>query len=189
MRIRFIGKIIEQLREEQNLSIDDLSVRSGLDAAKLREIELGNVIPSVGVMIKISRALGARLGTLLDGQENLTAVVTRAEGMNAKSDVLSSAEFGKNSHMDFYSLAQGKNDRSMEPMIVRLDSSDNNNLSEHEGEEFIYVLSGIVEILYGKQTHILTKGDSIYYDSIVPHLVKSGSDEIAEILAVIYTPY
>lgn len=187
--MRFIGKIIKQLREEQSLSIEDLAERSGIEAAKLTEIENGGVIPSIGVMIKISRALGERLGTILDGGENLGAVVTRAADNKPSADALSGGDLGRNEHMNFYSLAQGKHDRSMEPMIVRLSEKKEDAMSEHEGEEFIYVLSGVVEVKYGQQCHTLTKGDTIYYDSLVPHQVYSGSQEEAEILAVIYTPY
>jgi len=56
-------------------------------------------------------------------------------------------------------------------------------------EEFIYVLEGIVEINYGKNTYILEEGDSIYYDSIVAHHVHAGAGSTAKILAVVYTPY
>lgn len=189
MKTRFIGKLIEQLREEHQISIEELSARSSVATEKLVEIEKGNVTPSIGVMIKISRALGARLGTLLDGSENIGAVVTRATERKPNSDALSGGQFGLNTHMDFFSLGEGKKDRAMEPMIVELQPTKDAVSSEHEGEEFIYVLKGIVEVHYGKQIHTLTEGDSIYYDSIVPHKVFSGSDEGAQILAVIYTPY
>ena len=59
----------------------------------------------------------------------------------------------------------------------------------HEGEEFIYVLEGVLEINYGKNTYILEEGDSIYYDSIVAHHVHAAADNTAKILGVIYTPY
>ncbi len=189
MKITFIGKIISQLREENRISIEELSERSGVAVAKIEEIEAGKITPSVGVMIKISRALGARLGTLLDGQENLGAVVTRADQNKPKGDALSGADIGANPHMDFFSLAQGKRDRSMEPMIVELTDKSNGINSEHEGEEFIYVLEGHVEVKYGQQCHTLSKGDSIYYDSLVPHSVYSATEQPAKILAVIYTPY
>ncbi len=189
MKITFIGKIISQLREENQISIEELAERSGITVAKIEEIEAGRITPSVGVMIKISRALGARLGTLLDGQESLGAVVTRADALNPKSDALSGADMGVNPHMDFYSLAQGKRDRSMEPMIIEVTEANNGLLSEHEGEEFIYVLEGHIEVKYGQQCHMLSKGDSIYYDSLVPHSVYSATDQPAKILAVIYTPY
>lgn len=58
-----------------------------------------------------------------------------------------------------------------------------------KGEEFIYVLEGVLEINYGKNTYILEEGDSIYYDSIVAHHVHAAADNTAKILGVIYTPY
>ena len=61
-------------------------------------------------------------------------------------------------------------------------------LSSHEGEEFLYVLEGAVEINYGDDSYTLKTGDSIYYDSIVAHHVRCANDNKAKILAVIYTP-
>ena len=58
----------------------------------------------------------------------------------------------------------------------------------HEGEEFIMVMEGIMEISYGKNTYLLEEGDSIYYDSIVPHHVHAYEGQAAKILAVVYTP-
>ena len=60
---------------------------------------------------------------------------------------------------------------------------------EYEGEEFIYVMEGVVEIAYGKTTYTLNEGDSIFYDSIVNHHVHGGNNKAAKILAVVYTPF
>ena len=59
------------------------------------------------------------------------------------------------SDLDFYSLAANKSSRNMEPFFIQIypSSSRNYNLSSHEGEEFIYVLSGNVEIIYGKDSY------------------------------------
>jgi quercetin dioxygenase-like cupin family protein len=57
----------------------------------------------------------------------------------------------------------------------------------HEGEEFIYVLDGEVELRYGGDTITLSAGDSVYYDSIVPHRVSSSAP--AKIVAVVYAPF
>ncbi len=62
------------------------------------------------------------------------------------------------------------------------------SLSSHEGEEFIYVMEGAVEVCHGKKCHLIKAGDSIYYDSIVPHHVHGYQGQAAKILAVIYTP-
>ena len=77
----------------------------------------------------------------------------------------------------------------MDPFIIDIfpTSQEEVKLSTHEGEEFIYVLEGEVEIIYGKETYELKKGDSIYYESIVAHHVHSHNTN-AKILAVVYTP-
>ena len=49
-------------------------------------------------------------------------------------------------------------------------------------------VEGTVEVTYGKKTHIIEAGDSIYYDSIVPHHVHGFQGQAAKILAVVYTP-
>ncbi|RSD33176.1 MAG: MerR family transcriptional regulator [Methanohalophilus sp.] len=77
----------------------------------------------------------------------------------------------------------------MEPFIIDVHPQQGEHpLSSHEGEEFIYVLEGEIEILYGKETYNLEAGDSIYYDSVVPHDLHAV-DEDAKIMAVVYTPY
>jgi quercetin dioxygenase-like cupin family protein len=95
------------------------------------------------------------------------------------------------SNLDFYSMGAGKRDRHMEPFLIDVKprSGEAPPLSAHEGEEFIYVLSGAIQINYGKTTYELNAGESIYYDSVVPHDVRAKNKETARILAVIYAPY
>lgn len=92
--------------------------------------------------------------------------------------------------MNYYSLAGSKAERHMEPFVIDIAPAREMDfiMSSHEGEEFIMVLEGILEISYGKTTYILEEGDSIYYDSIVPHHVHSYEGKPAKILAVVYSP-
>jgi len=78
----------------------------------------------------------------------------------------------------------------MEPFFVEIlpESAREKTLSSHEGEEFIAVLKGSIEVIYGNETHVLRAGDSVYYNSIVPHYVSCLGPEKAEIHAVIYIP-
>ena len=78
----------------------------------------------------------------------------------------------------------------METVVIDIDAGENEDfrLSAHEGEEFILGMSGKLEVNYGKQTYVLSEGDTIYYDSIVPHHVHAYEGQAARILAVIYTP-
>jgi quercetin dioxygenase-like cupin family protein len=93
--------------------------------------------------------------------------------------------------MSYYALSQDKSGRHMEPFLIDVQPAKYADfaLSTHEGEEFIFVMEGVIEINYGKDVFILEKGDSIYYDSIVAHHVHAGNENPARILGVIYTPY
>ena len=93
--------------------------------------------------------------------------------------------------MEYHSLAKQKAGRHMEPFIIDIQPSEEKNfkLSAHEGEEFIYVMEGEVEIEYGKEKYNLKVGDSIFYDSIVEHHVHGATGKSARILAVVYTPF
>jgi quercetin dioxygenase-like cupin family protein len=77
----------------------------------------------------------------------------------------------------------------MEPFIININAMNDADfvLSSHEGEEFIYVMEGTMEISYGQSSYLLNEGDSIYYDSIVPHHVHAYQGQEAKILAVVYT--
>jgi mannose-6-phosphate isomerase-like protein (cupin superfamily) len=92
--------------------------------------------------------------------------------------------------MEYHALAGPKSDRHMEPFIININAMNDADfvLSSHEGEEFIYVMEGTMEISYGQSSYLLNEGDSIYYDSIVPHHVHAYQGQEAKILAVVYTP-
>ena len=77
----------------------------------------------------------------------------------------------------------------MEPFIIDIIPNEKSkpSKSSHEGEEFIYVLEGKVTVHYGNEIFELGKGDSIYLDSIVSHLVTTNTNS-ARILALVYVP-
>ncbi|NIR15726.1 MAG: cupin domain-containing protein [Desulfobacterales bacterium] len=76
----------------------------------------------------------------------------------------------------------------MEPFLVTLEAAETEEeRSTHDGQEFIFVLQGQMEVRLGEELHILDPGDAIYYDSTVPHLVKTHGKKPTKILAVLYT--
>ena len=185
-----VGAKIKQVREFQKISREELAQRCNMDVEQIRKIEEEKVVPSLAPLIKIARALGVRLGTFLDDIEQIGPVVVRSDelekGVRFESQLKENLE-----HLNFFSLAFNKADRNMEPFIVDIEPSNQSSymLSSHEGEEFIYVLEGVVEVNYGKDIYRLEKGDSIYLDSIVSHNVHSGDNQTAKILAVVYAAF
>lgn len=186
-----IGSKITTLRESLGLSVDELAERSGCDASTIQRLESGEVAPSLTPLIKLTRALGVRLGTLLDDETELGPIVTRRDAA-AKVTRIKSLETASDAGvLDFFSLASGKASRHMEPFVIDVqpaEEADGHKLSSHEGEEFLFVLEGSIVVEYGKATHTLEVGDSIYYDSIVPHQVRAAGTDCAKILAVVYAP-
>ncbi len=187
-----VGSKIKGLRETKDISLQEMSERSGLTIEQISSIENDQYLPSLGPLIKIARALGVRLGTFLDDNDELGPVVCRAEEReNNDSISFSNGSTDARKHMEYHSLAKQKAGRHMEPFIIDIQPSEERDfkLSAHEGEEFIYVMEGEVEIAYGKETYKLRKGDSIFYDSIVMHHVHGAEGQSAKILAVVYIPF
>lgn len=189
---KVIGAKIKSIRESKQLTLEEVAERSGLGIEQIERIENNIDFPSLAPLIKIARVLGVRLGTFLDDQAELGPVICRKRDSSEENSIsFSNNATVSRKHMEYHSLSQDKSGRHMEPFLIDICPSKNVDfiLSTHEGEEFIYVLEGVVEINYGKNTYILEEGDSIYYDSIVAHHVHAGSDSPAKILGVVYTPY
>jgi len=189
MQNNIVAEKIQALLNAKNMSIPELAERAGLTVAQIDFILTSPVVPSLSPIIKIARALGVRLGTFLDDSDQLGPVIHRVTEHTALA-TFSSQLSDANSHLDFFSLAGNKTGRHMEPFVISINPSKDNEplLSSHEGEEFIYVLEGAVSIIYGKESIVLNQGESIYYDSIVDHLVSAVDSIPAKILAVVYTP-
>lgn len=185
-----VGKKIKSIRETKQISSSELAERTGLAEEQIYRIENNVDIPSLAPLIKIARALGVRLGTFLDDQDETGAVICRKEESAKTTISFSNNAMNARTHMQYHSLSNSKADRHMEPFIIDIEETDETNyeLSSHEGEEFIFVMEGKVEIAYGKKNHVIEAGDSIYYDSIVPHHVHGYQGQAAKILAVVYTP-
>jgi quercetin dioxygenase-like cupin family protein len=196
------GERIAELCKTYSVSRETLAERSGLPLDLIRNIEEAGHIPDLAPLIKIARALGVRLGTLLDDHEELGPVITRAGEAPAAARFVTGLPAGESpaknpavagnvrAHQGliFNALAADKGGRHMEPFIVDIEPDAEQEKSAHEGEEFIHILSGKLSLEYGTASHILNAGDSVYYDSIVPHRVLAANNEPVRILAVIYTP-
>lgn len=183
-----VNKRIKTYMEKRQMDVHGLADTTGLDPSFIDTMLKEDVYPPLGPLMKIARALGVRLGTFLDDQETSDPYIVRKANRASKFSVLGGKN--KTTALNFYSLGQGKTDRHMEPFFVEIlpESASEKALSSHEGEEFIAVINGSIEVIYGNETHILNTGDSVYYNSIVPHYVSCVGQEKAEIHAVIYIP-
>jgi quercetin dioxygenase-like cupin family protein len=187
------GDRIVELCKTYSISREDLAARSGLHIELIRRILEDGFIPDLAPLVKISRVLGVRLGTLLDDHEESGPVITRAADRNDAARFVTGASSESKAGeirqgLQFSALASDKGGRHMEPFIVDIDPKAEQVKSSHEGEEFIFVMEGKLKLEYGMNSSELFPGDSVYYDSIVPHRVFAADENPVKILAVVYTP-
>jgi len=181
--IEEIGMRIKNLREKKGLSISELSNLTGFDEDRLTRIESGKLQPQLGTVMKLSKALDSAFGRILSGEGEKLYSITRKDEQKAVFRS-TSVKDGKSLY-NYKSLAPEVKGRHMESFVVELKKSEEKETSVHEGEEFIYVLSGKVLLSIDEKTHELEPGDSAYYLSTTPHLLTSA-DENSTILAVVY---
>lgn len=174
-------------RERLEMTQSDLAIKSGVSIAAIQAIESGEVYPALGVLVKLSRALGQRLGTFMDDQFRPDPIIMRAN--ERANEQVTHKESGCANGFKYYPLGRGKTDRHIEPFYIEIESNAEAQLSAHEGEEFIVVVSGTVELVYGEETHLLSTGDSAYYNSVVQHRVKSANNAPAAIYAAVLIPF
>jgi transcriptional regulator with XRE-family HTH domain len=180
-----VGERVKRVREKRALSLKDVSQRTGIDETTLHQIEEGTVMPPLGTVIKLARALQMKMGYFISGDEEKPFTIVRSQDRKVISRF--DSRKGKHYGYAYESLAPYKKDRHMEPFLVTLEPADTEvERSTHDGQEFIFVLSGKMEVRLEEAIHILEPGDAIYYDSTVPHLVKCHGAETTKILAVLY---
>ncbi len=181
-----MGKRVKKAREDLGLSLFDLYLRTNVTVDQLSQIEEGKTNPPLGTVIKLAKALDLTIDHLISGEEGEDYTIVRKDDRKVISRYDATRE--KHYGYEYESLAPHKTDKHMEPFLVTLEPSETaEERSTHDGQEFIFVLQGKMEVRLRENIHLLEPGDSIYYDSTVPHLVKCHRQETTKILAVLYT--
>jgi transcriptional regulator with XRE-family HTH domain len=182
-----VGKKIKALRESRALSLQDVAGMTGFSTALLSQMENHLVSPSLGSLIQLAKAFGIKVGDFLGEGEGEPFTIVRKEERKKVSRFASRE--GVSYGYSYESLGFEKKDRHMEPFYITLEPTPvkPHKSSVHEGEEFIFVLEGDMQVTLGNHTDVLHPGDSIYYDSSTPHRVDCHGGGTAKILAVLYT--
>ena len=181
-----VGKRIRTYREKLEMSVYDLAQKSGIDEKIINSIEKGQVLPALGVLTKLSRALGQRLGTFMDDQFKPDPIITRAKDLaSARVAKEGVNELGYSTH----SLALGKPDRHMDPFRIEFAADGVDEVSSHEGEELIICIAGEVELTYGNEKSVLKPGDTAYYNSVVKHGLRALGGKPASIYGIVFMPF
>ena len=182
---KLIGARIAALRTQLGMTLDQLAARTSFSKGYLSKIENSHKVPPIGSLSRIAAALRTDITELLhtpsEAQTGGFSVVRAGERQPV---VRGGTAFG----YDYVSLADNHRDKKMEPFLFTFPSQiDKYVFFEHEGEEFMFVLSGRVEWQAGSHKLVLEPGDSIYFDARLPHRGRSLDGE-ARAVVVTYNP-
>ncbi len=173
------GAKMKQLRQLRKMTFENLANKTGLSNRYLKEIEEGKIIPPVSAVIQISKALSIDSGSFLSAEEQEALARKRKESFYKRTQAYS-----------YKTLTPEAESKHMKAFLVTIDPKQDHRMVEyrHEGEEFIYVLKGEVEVRVGENENHLKKGETLHFDSGIPHKLRNLSDEESKLLVVLYTP-
>jgi len=182
-----LGQKIKTLRQRRGMSLQQMADQTNLSKPLLSQIESEVVAPPVATLLKISKALNVNIGYFFQAEESeKRAVIVRK---NERKQVFRRIHEDASKVGYYYeALAYPKVDKHMEPFQVQFEVKKKEDLLffTHKGEEFVFVLEGQLEFNYENETFLLEAGDSLYFDSSLPHAFRAMGRKNALAIDVIY---
>jgi quercetin dioxygenase-like cupin family protein len=172
-----IGKRIRRIRLNKKMSLDAMANETGISKEGIKKIESGELTPSVGTLIQLSKAMSLDSGHLLSDDDAMITQRTKAYTMRTQNYAYTSlTPEGENKHL-----------RAFQILIEAKKNHDGVGF-QHQGEEFVTVLQGRVEVQVGDHINTLETGDSLHFNSGIKHDLKNIGKSDAKLIVVVYTP-
>ncbi len=172
------GQRIRALREEQELSLEELAHETGHPLNILKKIEDDNIVPPVSLVIQLSHIFKIDVDQLENAEEK-KASLRRVKSHKKRVDSYA-----------YTSLSRPGSDKHLRAYLVTIDPETRHKGVEyhHEGEEFVYVLKGGITIQIGDNVTKLKEGGYIHFNSALHHKLSNPSKETTELLVIVYIP-
>jgi len=170
-----VGKKIRKERLKKKMSLDRVANETGFSIDYLKEIEAGKKIPPVGTLLQLAKALEIDSGFFFREQES--SLRNRIRAYTKRTE-----------NYAYTTLTPGAESKHLKAFKVTIDAmQDHKGVGyQHEGEEFVYVLSGKIELTVGDHVNVLDIGESLHFNSGIRHQLRNVGKEKAELLIVIY---
>ncbi len=181
-----LGQRVRKMRKARDWKLADLSECTGLAISTISKMERGEISLTYDRFMRLAQGLGLDVGELFD---------PKSESFEVGSVSVSRA--GESPHHETQSYvydmpASDLAGKHMTPMEGRIKAHSKECFStfvSHAGEEYMYLLSGRLEVhIADREPILLHPGDSIYFDSSLKHIYVSAGDSDARILVVCWQP-
>lgn len=177
-----IGERIKRLRLKKSMGLVELGKHTGLSASFLSQLETGRVVPTLRNLARIAMVFSKDLSYFFDPEPHtLFRVHKKTERVRLPQSGVEDPTYY------FESLGYLVPDRTLDPYLAEFIPLKKNvevRSHVHAGFEFLYVLSGQIDIRHGAQSHILEPGDSVYFDASTPHSYRCAGKEPATVVIV-----
>lgn len=173
-----VGDRLRMLRKKQKLSIRALAKLSGLSVNTLSLIENRKTSPSVSTLEQLAESLDVPIASFFEvDRNNLEVVYQRAE--QRQQIMFARGQMEK--------LSTGMPHAGSEPFIARLepDANSGSTPAAFPGREFVYCLEGQISFTVGNESYLLTPGDSLIFNTKIPHSWRNTASSISRALLVL----
>lgn len=173
------GAKVRRLRETHGWTIEGLAQAVGESPEFVRKVETGDVAPPVAFLLRFAKALKVDPGTFLRREEKALIRSLRAQALMKRTQ-----------NYSYQTLSPGAESHHLRAFMVTIEARQTHKpvAYKHEGEEFIFVMEGELKLTLGKTSHHLKAGESVHFNSDIPHKLKNISSETTHCLVVLYTP-
>ena len=172
-----VGGKIKNARLTKGVALDFVANETGFSTEYLESVEAGEAMPPVGTILQIARALDIDSALLLKEQD--TGMTDRISASSKRTD-----------NYAYKTLTPGVEKKHLKAFQITIDPmQDHSGVSyQHQGEEFVYVLSGKIQVLVGDNVNILDEGDSLHFNSGIRHKLSNLGEGQAVLVVVLYVP-
>jgi transcriptional regulator with XRE-family HTH domain len=180
-----LGKRIKKFRTSKGITLQELAQKAGLTRGYLSKIERSKKAPPVSTLISIAKALKISISEIFGETEENNVRISLVKKKERRVIARDGTIFG----YAYQTLAHHFRNKHMDPYILTLPvKPKQNTIFQHNGEEMLFVLEGVMKFFYGDQELMAEEGDCLYFDGSIPHYgICQGNKEV-KCLMVIYTP-
>ncbi|MBW2028643.1 MAG: helix-turn-helix transcriptional regulator [Deltaproteobacteria bacterium] len=171
-----VGERIKSLRMDRGLSTKELALKVGCSDEYLEWVEEGQVEPPVALLLRLAKAMQLDSGSFLEN------VGTRAKRMEEVAK--------RTKHYSYQTLTPPEADKHLMAFSIAIPpKTDHDGVGyRHEGEEFIYVLEGKVDVTVDRLRHTLCQKESLRFNSNLDHFISNPGETEARLLVILYIP-
>jgi transcriptional regulator with XRE-family HTH domain len=171
-----LGNRLHAMRESRGWTLEELAERTGLSKAYLSRLEGGDRQPSIAALLTVANAFGVSIAALFEQpDDSADCIIVRGD----------TAPTTTANGLSYTPLSSSTKPFNLQPIAVTVPAHRKGNETyQHDGEEWLYVTAGKLQITIADQTHTLNTGDSAHFDSRLPHRLDALDNTDAKILLV-----